>query len=447
MKKRITRFVLTMLVFMVSIVSTAQNRPNEVLELKIVLSFRAISVVFHEYAPAFLDIPMTQVGENTYITQLDYFPGGYHFNISWIDLEYNHQLHWAGAGNTYSDSIHPSGFFPHGIKSCQIYVNSQLLNNRFTIQNSSNNGLNIAFTLNSDGTIIPNYTFKPHLKIDDRVPVEAHHHAGHTNIYGPPVNKEYLTGWIAMVSDNTTPNTSIVEIDYLRVYGWSDNDWHLISTEDYDYFSSPEKGKLYVRYPFFPRDFDGTGPMSGIANNGILTFSPSDERRSVWHLWTPQTYSAHGVYDGYKVVARLRILGEAAAQVGLDFKNLQGTTFELGVSDWYFGHTAEWQDVVFDSRSFSVGLNESPSALNSSVKFDWSSACDCISLAFERMKVGNYTAQVFDASGKVVLVREFYLGGSDGEFNLKVGGIPDQLLICRLIGEGCEFRGKVVRRL
>ncbi|MCE1167578.1 MAG: hypothetical protein LWX70_05720 [Sphingobacteriia bacterium] len=447
MKKRFTPFILTMLVFMASVVSIAQNSPNEVLEFKVVLSFKATSVVFHEYNPVSNDIPMTQLGENTYIAQIGYYPGGYNFNISWNDLEYNHLLHWAGAGNTYSDSIRPSGFFPHGIKSCQIYVNGQLLNNRFTIQNSGNNGLNIAFTLNIDGTIIPNYTFNPHLKIDDRVPVEAHHHAGHTNIYGPPVDKEYLTGWIAVVSDNTTPNNSSVEIDYLRVYGWSNNDWQLISTENYDYFSSPEKGKLYVRYPFFPAGFDGTGPMSGSANSGILTFSPSDERRSVWHLWTPQTYSAHGSFDGYKVVARMRILGEAAAQVGLDFKNLQSTTFELGVSDWYFGHTAEWQEVVFDSRSFGVGLLEGPSAPHGSVRFDWSSANGCISLTFEKMKVGNYSAQVFDAFGRVVLVQEFYLGGANGEFHLPVGDIPDQLLICRLICDGREFRGKVTRKL
>lgn len=88
-----------------------------------------------------------------------------------------------------------------------------------------------------------------------------------------------------------------------------------------------------------------------------------------------------------------------------------------------------------------------PSALHGSVRFDWSSANDFISLTFEKMKVGNYSAQVFDASGRVLLVREFYLGGANGEFHLPVGDIPDQLLICRLICDGREFRGKVTRRL
>ena len=445
MEKKTLSLFMAMAVLLLSMASYAQNRPNETLDFKVVLSFKATSVELHEYAPTYVDIPMTMVGENTYTAQLGYNPGGYNFNVSWYDVDYNHVEHWAGAGNTNYNPIIPTGFFPHGIKSCQIYVNGQLLNNRFTIQNSSNNGLNIAFTLNTDGSIIPNYSFNPHLKIDDRVPVEAHHHTGRTNLNGPPSDKEYLTGWIVVLSDNTTPNNSIVEMDYLRVYGWSNNDWHLIASEDYDYFTSPDKGKLFIRYPFFPEGFDGTGPMSGSANNGILTFAPSTERRSVWHLWTPQTFSAHGTYDGFKVVARLRILGEASAQVGLDFKDLQYNTFELGVSDWSFGHTSEWQEVVYDSRSFSVGFTEEPTTIKGSVLFNWPSGGNYISMTFEKMKVGNYTAQVFDASGKVVSVRDFYLGGSDGEFHLPIGDIPNQLLICKLIGEGGEFRGKIRR--
>ena len=95
------------------------------------------------------------------------------FNISFDLPEYSIYNWWIGSGNTYTDSLIPNRFDPHGLKYGKIYINNQLIDNSYTIKNSTNDGLNISVQINSDNSIIPLIDQSlDHLKIDDRIPQE-----------------------------------------------------------------------------------------------------------------------------------------------------------------------------------------------------------------------------------------------------------------------------------
>jgi hypothetical protein len=190
------------------------------------------------------------------------------------------------------------------------------------------------------------------MKIDSRVPTEVHHRYRYKNASFPTPGDFDVAGWMNAVTGDTHSENCKIEVDYVRLYGSTGNNLILIAENEYAQFSVNDDGGLYYRYPYFPYGYDQHDPMTGKTDGNILTFYPSQKPEKVWHWWTPHFQASNGFqFESYRMVCRLRIQGNVVVQAGIDFKDYQNNTHELGCSDWYFENNGNWQEVVFDTQN------------------------------------------------------------------------------------------------
>lgn len=230
----------------------------------------------------------------------------------------------------------------------KIYINNQLISSNYVGSNS-----NINFTLTQEGAVFPLLTNGPQ-NIDDRIPPEVHWPykvIRIPNAPSPNLNLINIVGWAVVLHDNNYNLQSKVEIDYLRLYARIGNIDTLISSDEYDTPSATfNHGGLYWRYPFFPGD-DSHDPMPGTIFNGSLIFYPSSIPDTVWHFWNEKRAAINSNYTSYYVEIKYRITGNACIQIGMDFRNVTNTVYEVGLSDWKFeSYNNEWEILRFDSK-------------------------------------------------------------------------------------------------
>lgn len=334
--------------------NTAIGQTEGTVNMRVVFPMEVSNVRLHLWEPYSSTFIMNATGENEFSAEVSGI-----FNPMLFNVEFDMPAHfitswWIGGGNTYVGNLIPERFDAHGLKYGKLYINNQLLDNRYAVVNSSGNGLNISVKINDNNTISPNIepSFDS-LLIDDRIPSEAHHHKAYLNTSLPQPKHVKIGGWATAITDNNILNESQIEIDYIRVYGRENNQLTLLKEKDYSTYDPENDGGLYYRYPFFPSSHDWHDPMPGSVSNGILTLHTSQNRMKVWHWWSHNFTSPSGFdYDSYKVVCKMRITGHALVQVGIDFRDQWDNVDELGVSDWHFHNNGEWQEVVFDSQDF-----------------------------------------------------------------------------------------------
>jgi len=311
--------------------------------LKVVFPFSVTNVELHYYVPgngndSSLMNNLTRTNEYTIVIPDN--ASTFVFNISYDIPLFNIIRYWITATRG-------------GIIYAKVYINNTLLNNTFTIDND-HNGLNISVSINSNGSIIPFYNdTHQHIQIDDRIPAEVHHRIGYKKT-NPGPDYKYVLGWMALITNNDIIDTSEIEVDYLKVYGRNNGNLTLLRSDDYNSFDTVNDGGLYSRYPFFPEGFDQHEPMPATTQAGILKFYPTQNIKKVWHWWNSNWYYLTTSYDSYRLVCKIRIQGHSLVQGGIDFRQdytNPNTTYELGVSNWYFENNGQWQDVVFDSDS------------------------------------------------------------------------------------------------
>lgn len=271
------------------------------------------------------------------------------YNINGFSGDY-----WVAGGKKYAGNLIPNRLDVHGIKCARVFVNNQLLSNLYTIRNWGGDGADIAFQLNSFGGIVPfNDASHPHIPTDDRIPSEVHHHHAYRDNEVPYSYDNDIAGWIVALSDNNFLESSKVEIDFIRVYGLIGINQILLCEQNYNSYDPMNDGGLYLRYPFFPKGYDQHDPLPGNVSAGILTINTSDYRTRSPHLWSNHHFATNwSIYSGYRLHCRARITGHALIQGGIDFKDAANNIHELGVSDWYFHGNGQWQDVIFDTRTF-----------------------------------------------------------------------------------------------
>lgn len=323
--------------------------------IRVVFPFAVSNVIFEGWSP-YQVVAMTNTGPREYQTQILLSASkNFIFYIKYNIVGYE-GVYYVSAGNDYKGNRIPHRLDAHGIKYAKVFINNQLISNLYTIKNDQNNGFNIAFQLNGFNNIVPfNNPSQLHSTTDDRIPPEAHHHQAYLNTDVPMPGDINLAGWIIAMSDNNYQEESKVEIDFIRVYGFNGNDSTLLCSQNYNTYDPVNDGGLYLRYPFFPPGHDEHSPLPASITNGVLSFFASDHRKSVPHLWTQKYAQPNGfAFDGYKLHCKARITGHAVIQAGIDFRNASNTVHELGVSSWYFHNNGQWQDVIFDSRSFTT---------------------------------------------------------------------------------------------
>ncbi len=411
---------------------------------RVVFPFNATNIVLHLWNPCCQDIVMTKTGQNEFSSDLP-ASDKLLFNISFDLPEFSIINWWIGAGNSYSGQLIPNRFDPHGLKYGKIYINDQLIDNSYTVQNSGNNGLNIAVKININKSVVPlQDQSNIHLKIDDRIPPEVHHHYAYKNISYPSATDIDITGWVIAATDNNILDDCKIEIDYVRLYGKSGDNWISLTENQYSTYSSTDDGGLYSRYPFFPSGYDQHDPMPGTTNGNILTIYPSQNSKKVWHWWTPHVVSPNGFnYAAYKMVCYLRITGHALVQAGIDFKDSYNNTHELGCSDWYFENGGNWQEVIFDSQSILSGTGKNQQATKY-LEVSYLKNEQNISVKYNGILIGSYIFTVYDNAGKCIVKSPLNISNPIGEAKIPMPEMAAQLLVFNLSGKDGTIGGKVM---
>ncbi len=281
---------------------------------------------------------------------------------------------------------------------------------------------------------------RPHISKDDRIPNEVPHHKAYRNTNYPNASDINVLGWIVALSDNEFPDSCLVQVDHLRVYGYNGNDSILLCQHNYDSFNTVNDGGLYVRYPFFPLGY-ASESFPATVSNGMLSFYPSGNRKMAWHLWTNRYNSPQGfAFTGYKVVARARILGHALVQVGIDFRTAAGIVHELGVSDWYFHKNGQWQLMTFDSRSIQTQTVMQQSPVFLQIKLDTNTGVAHI--GYSGLLKGQYRLEFFNAAGQQLCGHDFEVEGGSGRIQLPTCA-GTSALIFNISGPSGSNGGKV----
>lgn len=413
------------------------------LTIRVVFPFQPSEVTYMGFWPT-ITLPMANTGPNEYsISTNTDANGSLLFNIRYKLPVYGNYHWWVAGGNRYSDSLVPARLDAHGLKYARVYVNNELISDLYTTKNADGSGFNISLKLGPLGQVSPNplNAQQAHLPTDDRIPNEAPHHKAFRNTKVPYSTDNKVLGWIIALSDNELVDSCLVQIDWLRVYGFNGNDSVLLCEHQYNSFHSVNDGGLYLRYPFFPPGFDYPEPFQGTVNNGILSFYPSDKRKRVWHLWTNNYLSPQGFsFSGYKVVSRARIVGHALMQLGIDFRNSANQVHELGVSDWYFHNNGQWQLMTFDSRNIITQMEPESRLTEVQVRLD--SSTGTIHIEYKGMNKGAYSLDLYNSAGQLISGFDVDFEDHSGKIQLPVR-LGYHAILYRMTGPSGSRGGKV----
>lgn len=116
---------------------------NQTAHVRIVFPFNPINVVLHLWGSYSQDFTMNQSGTNEYSVTIPGINQYMLFNVSYDLPQYNITNWWIGSGNEYRNERFPNRFDAHGLKFGKIYINHQLINNAYTVENGYDTGLNI----------------------------------------------------------------------------------------------------------------------------------------------------------------------------------------------------------------------------------------------------------------------------------------------------------------
>jgi len=127
--------------------------------------------------------------------------------------------HWWVAGrNSYLGSKIPNRLDCHGIKYVECFLNDQRIDYQYTVVNDPQNGMNIKFIFNSDGTFSPVQRPVPFF-YDERIPTEVTHRRKYVDTNVPNDIQRFPLAWVQVITDNSQTENAWVEVDYLRLYG------------------------------------------------------------------------------------------------------------------------------------------------------------------------------------------------------------------------------------
>lgn len=417
--------------------------------VKVVFPFTVENVHLEIWEPYYNNIILTESGHNEFSCNLKDLKEHMLFYIYYF-LPQNKDTLYIASGNKYEGDKIPNRFDAYGLKYGKIYLNNQLLDNSFTVANFPGNsvtGLNISAQIISDSCFIPYYGESRHVNIDDRIPSEVAHRYKYLDkglIYNSGTS---ITGWAIAINDNNIIDTSKIEVKYIRLYVFKNNVSTLLDNKEYKGnkgFSSQNDGGLYYRFPFFPEG-DSHIDMPGTTNDSVLTFSPSSMPNKVWHWWTDRKESNGFDYDAYKVECKFRMKGHALVQVGIDFK-VNDSIKELGVSDWYFEKNGEWQNAVFDTRTFNNSLTEVKNIeiLKPDFNLYMNKKSNRINVDYNYISKGDYILSLYDTSGKLIYTRSFHTNISNDSFSFNISNKYPDLMIYKLTNENhILFKGKI----
>ncbi|HEY5592776.1 MAG TPA: hypothetical protein VIK55_17375 [Paludibacter sp.] len=423
---------------------------NDSVDVRMVMPFKASNMIIHLYNRGEPDFAMYQSALNEFRVKVPKGDGYFLFNISYVPEFNDDEIWFIAGGKLYSDTLLPSRFDSHGIKYGKLYINNQLLNYTYTIDNKQspkNRGLNISVNVNNDGSIFPAYNDTDiRYELDTRIPTEVAHRYGFVNTAVPSLNDIKVCGWMQAIIDTSYSGIGKVEVDYIKLYGFTGNNSTFLKENEYNTTYSPDNdGGLYYRFPFFPKG-DYHDRMPGNIKDGILTFYPSDSPKKVWHWWTPQFESANGFnFYSYKTVCRIRLTGPISVQAGIDFRDSsEKNIHELGVSEWYFENGGDWQIVTFDSKAYLTDLVK-PELVESRISLEVLKSKGFLKIKYFNLEPGNYVLCLYNIEGKKLVEINVIIKSNDKESTISLPVVFDNMVILYRLSNGViSLKGKVL---
>ena len=300
-------------------------------------------------------VPMEKISAGTFRFRADITAKNYLFNIqAFLPYKLNNGKFLDNWAAMYG-----------GIRSAVITVNGTQLSNNYIVDapNAPIEWANFSVSISSTEV-------KPgpgvHFPIDKRIPPEVIYRKSNIKNSMPPNGFKAVIPWMQAIHNDDIAQNSTVYIDWVRLYARINGRDTLLLSEDYAAPWSGNDGGLYIRHPWFPPGDEHTPMSAEVTGEGYLKFSPSNEKESVWHWWTPQRALIPSNSDCVFIKARVKIEGGGCISAGMDWwRELNGgnggvDNAEVCVSNWYFDSTNEWDTVVaFSNNSTSIEVTNS----------------------------------------------------------------------------------------
>ena len=192
-------------------------------------------------------------------------------------------------------------------------------------------------------------------------PAGATHRMSYMSFYTPPYGFKGATPWLTVVHNGQQAGTSMVEIDFIRLWGRMGGVDQVLSANEYN--DGVFGGQLAARSPWYGTP---TAPMPGTISNGVLVIRPSDYPDRVWHPYL-ELFPRRDITlaSNVRFEVRYRITGPALVQAGLDYWQYvdgrkddpaKSRNEEAAATDWNCT-TGVWQTAVIErSTEVSAGI-------------------------------------------------------------------------------------------
>jgi hypothetical protein len=189
------------------------------------------------------------------------------------------------------------------------------------------------------------------------VPSEPNQKQSYLAFWRAPYGFAGATPWLNVLHDTRQSGSSVVEIDYIRLWARIGGVSQPVASNEYN--TNKFGGQLCARTPWYG------GPcsnMPGSISNGVLTIRPSDFGNHVWHpyleSWPDPRFNI-GQADSVWIETRFRISGPAMVQAGLDYWQYvdypsSNRIEEAGATDWHCSQGV-WQTVGLERGTEVVG--------------------------------------------------------------------------------------------
>jgi hypothetical protein len=158
----------------------------------------------------------------------------------------------------------------------------------------------------------------------------------YTAFWRSPYGFKGATPWLSIVHDPRRTGTSIVDIDFIRLWTRTGGIVRLVAANEYD-GDAVYGGELRKRDPWFSGNQES---MPATMEGGLLRIRPSDRPEMVWHPYLSKNPRDDiSAADSVWIEIRVRITGPAMVQGGLDYwRNVTGVSgdslSEAGATDW-----------------------------------------------------------------------------------------------------------------
>lgn len=220
-----------------------------------------------------------------------------------------------------------------------------------------------------------------------KVPFYVNHPYSYMSFWRTPFCFKAATPWLNIIQADDSSDPSLVQIDYLRLYGKIHGRDSLISSNEYK--AGTYGGQICMKNPWFGWPWES---ISVAPQNGLLVVEPSKRPDRVYHFWLerwPNYREDVSKFDSLWFDVRAKITGPALIQAGIDYYEALNypageAPEEGGATDWICT-TNEW---------FTLKLERSTEVIRKSVPAEKYNLGQTVNTSFTLKNCDNQTVHL-----------------------------------------------------